>query len=66
MPTFQSTNALDYVITATVAFAVGYRISSSPIAAPRPTMQVTQELDGTVRPWVSSATNTAILGIQID
>lgn len=64
--TFSSTNYLDYTVTATIAFALGYRISAGAISAPRPTVQVTQSLDGAIIPWVSSATNTAILGIQID
>lgn len=62
---FSSTNFVDYQVGLTLGVGLGYKISGGAIQAPRPTLQVTQDFNGGVYPWVSSATNVKLLSITV-
>ncbi len=55
-----STNHNQYVITGTIGFALGMRISSGVIRAPRPTIQTTRTLNGVTSTWASTATSVIL------
>ncbi len=63
MAIYSSASTSDYTVIMTMGVAIGSRTSGGVLAAPRPTFQITDRLDGVQTVWSSSA-RTVILEVS--